>query len=165
MVAHICAYGAPQIGSKCFECDSWAPENVVTSFDILAGSNELASEAAFIAVVVIFQALMKLSKLFDYIFEAPRNIFLGIGCYNVLKHNNSPFGEIKQVFFRSMEVFLYLCDHLLKYEFLSFDVFEIKISSLVFKHRFIIVIIFGLDKFYNKVVADEDFQLCIQYVI
>jgi hypothetical protein len=138
---------------------------VVTSFDTLAGNNELASEVAFTAIVIIFQALMKLPKLPDYIFEASRNIFLGIGCHDVLEHDSSPFGEIKQMFFRSIKVFLYFCDHLLEYEFLSFDVFEIKTSSLVFKHRFIAVMVVGLGEFHNKAVADEDFQLCIQYVI
>jgi hypothetical protein len=161
MAAHICAYGAPQIESKCFKCNNCAPENVVISFDILAGSNKLASEAAFIAIVIIFQALIKLPKLFDYILEASRNIFFGIGCYNVFKHDNSPFGKIKQIFFRNMEVFFCFCDHLLECEFLFFDVFEIKISSLILKHHFIAVIIVGLNEFHNKAVANEDFQLCI----
>jgi hypothetical protein len=54
MAAHIYAYGASQIGSKCFEYNSQASENVVTSFNILAGNNELASETVFTAVVIIF---------------------------------------------------------------------------------------------------------------
>jgi hypothetical protein len=104
---------------------------------------------------------MKLPKLFDYIFEALRDIFLGIGCYNVLKHNNSPFGKIKQMFFRNMEIFFYFCDHLLEYKFLFFNVFEIKTSNFVLKYCFIVVIIIDLNKSHNKAVADEDFQFCI----
>jgi hypothetical protein len=69
------------------------------------------------------------------------------------------------MFFKSMKVFLYFCDHLLECEFLSFDIFEIKTSNLVFKHRFIAIVIIGLGEFHNKAVANEDFQLCIQYVI